>query len=176
MKKGIATLALTALVLTGCAGMLQVGYVYPPDIPNWEDYESIRHKFGLPDDRNVVGLVVVYSPEYESIGSICNDGSYSSSVGQGTCSWHGGVQSTSSWSTGPRYLVKYLLGTDGSCVEQRQFSLEVLKERNKGFFCKKGDQGLSRRFKQDTVQLMDLVGWKTYLYKGSDTQVLQNRL
>ena len=48
-------------------------------------------------------------PFLKSGGSICSDGSYSSSVGRGTCSWHGGYASNrghkwdmSSWEVIPK--------------------------------------------------------------------------
>ncbi|HCG6384325.1 MULTISPECIES: hypothetical protein [Vibrio] len=168
--------AATSLFLAGCSLLRSAGLVYPPDIPNWSDYNAVRYQFGLDDDANVVGLVVVYSPEYESQGSTCNDGSYTSALGAGACSWHGGVQRISSWTTGPRYLVKYLLGTDGACIAQKKYSLEILKENDRDFFCKKGVEGSGRRFKEDRVKLIELVGWKIYPYTGSEIRVLAEKL
>ncbi|MCW8348990.1 hypothetical protein MD535_23645 [Vibrio sp. ZSDZ65] len=176
MSKTAIACFFAVLTLTGCAGVLQSGYVYPPFIPEAYEYHDVRSAFGLLDDKNVVGLVVVYSPAQKSLSSVCNDGSYSSSLGKGACSWHGGVKSTSTWSIGPRYLVKYLLATDGSCSKQMKFSLEVLEDRDSHFFCKKEESGLPKKYEADVVPIMDLVGWKTYSYSGDDTQILPNRL
>ncbi|WP_171354783.1 hypothetical protein [Vibrio coralliilyticus] len=167
------TLLTVTSFLIGCSNIFQSGYIYPPNIPSWADYESVRQQFSLPDDINAVGLVVTYSAQYKSFGSICNDGSASSSTGKGTCSWHGGVARTYSTTTGPRYLVKYLLGSDGSCKDQQQFSKDVLGEKNMDFFCKLGHLGEARAYKEDRVPTFELVGWKTYLYEGSEVRVLK---
>jgi hypothetical protein len=36
----------------------------------------------------------VYTEEYNSGGSVCNDGVWTPATGRGTCSWHGGVAYT----------------------------------------------------------------------------------
>ncbi|HDY7968037.1 TPA: hypothetical protein RQK66_002617 [Vibrio vulnificus] len=137
MSKTAIACVFAVLALTGCAGALQGGYVYPPFIPVGYEYHDVRNVFGLLDDKNVVGLVVVYSPTQESLGSACNDGSYSSSGGA-LLAW--GVKNAFTWSVGPRYLVKYLLATDGSCSKQMKFSLEVLEDRDSHFFASKKNQ------------------------------------